>query len=372
MNAAFAIHSSLATEGHNDVATRLTARFLVPHIKVRADISITATLVEILEHHYPKSDAEANALLGLCRNLVERKNVRVLDGCVSICLARYRHYLKDQRPGGAFHWLLVGMEFESLILGKRSDSSKMMIDSSENAMDGNWQKAQEAGVCYRLLVSYCLETTRGLLKEILGEGEEGFAILHGRAKEMIATALEETDFSTFIRPARALENVLLIANAMVEGNDDTIVADNIVALLEERADEEENGVVSSLARFSMHWDLLKLAKGVLERDADPQSEVGNQKVFKSSFDVHGMQVLLERFTIVAAAKDLEKAPLTPEETKGMRIALGEGLMRAFVVENATKRIHTRPSKPSISGIYSADLGKHSREKQELVVARMLD
>ncbi|CAJ1954443.1 unnamed protein product [Cylindrotheca closterium] len=372
LNAAFAIHSSLATEGHSDVATRLTARFLVPHIKVRGDIRIAATLVETLEHHYPKSDAEANALLALCRSLVERKNVRVLDGCVSICLARYRYYLKDQRPGGAFHWLLVGMEFESLILSTRNDSSKMMIDSSENAIDTNWQRAQETGVCHRLLVNYCLETTRGLLKEMLGEGEEGFAILHGRAKEMIATAVEETDFSTFIRSARALENMLLIANAIAEDKGDRIVADNIVALLEERADEEENGVVSSLARFSMHWDILKLAKGVLRRDADLQSGVGNQKGFKSSFDVNGMKVLLERFTVISAAKDMEKAPLVPEETKGMRLALGEGLMRALVVENATKRIHMEASKTSISGIYSSDLGKHSREKQELVVARMLD
>eukprot|EP00526_Cylindrotheca_closterium_P029351 CAMPEP_0113658994 /NCGR_PEP_ID=MMETSP0017_2-20120614/32080_1 /TAXON_ID=2856 /ORGANISM="Cylindrotheca closterium" /LENGTH=701 /DNA_ID=CAMNT_0000573433 /DNA_START=1 /DNA_END=2102 /DNA_ORIENTATION=+ /assembly_acc=CAM_ASM_000147 len=330
LNAAFAIHSSLATEGHNDVATRLTARFLVPHIKVKGDIRITAALVDTLEHHYPKSDAEANALLGLCRSLVERKNVRVLDGCVSICLARYRHYLKDQRPGGAFHWLLVGMEFESLILGTRNESSRMKIDSSENVVDANWQKPQEAGVCHRLLVNYCLETTRGLLKEMLGEGDEGVAILHGRAKEMIATAVEETDFSTFLRSARALENMLLIANAITEDKGGSIVANNIVALLEERADEEENGVVSSLAPFSMHWDLLKLAKGLLQRDADLQSRVGNQKGCISSFDVHGMQVLLERLTIISAAKDMEKAPLTPEETKGMRLALGEGLMRAFV------------------------------------------
>lgn len=372
LNAAFSIHSSLATEGHNDVATRLTVQFLLPHIKVKGDVRITATLVDTLEHHYPKSDAEANALLGLCRSLVQRKNIRVLDGCVSICLARYRYYLKDQRPGGAFHWLLVGMEFESLILGTRHETKKMMIDSSDNEVDSKWQRAQEAGVCHRLLVNYCLETTRGLLKEMLGEGEEGFAVLHGRAKEMVATAVEETDFSTFIRSARALENMLLIANATAEDKGDSIVANNIVALLEERADEEENGVVSSLARFSMHWDLLKLAKGVLQRDADLQSGVGNQMACTSSFDVHGMQVLLERFTIISAAKDMEKAPLTPEVTKGMRLALGEGLMRAFVVENATKRIRSKASQPTISGICSADLGKYSREKQELVVARMLD
>lgn len=370
LNASFAIHSSLATEGHNDIATRLVAQFLIPHIKLENDIQITATLVETLEHHYPQSDAEANALLGLCRSLVERKNVRVLDGCVSICLARYRYYLKDQRPGGAFHWLLVGMEFESLILGSREKGSKMMLDIAESATNTNWQRAQEAGVCHRLLVNYCLETTGGLLKSMLGEGEESFSIFHGRAKEMIATAVEETDFSTFIRPARALENMLLIANAIAESRSDGIVATNIVALLEERADEDDSGVVSCLARFSMHWDLLRLAKAVLQRDSDLQS--ANAKKFTSSFDVHGMQVLLERFTVIAAAKDMEMTPLMQEEIRGFRLALGEGLMRSFVVENATKRIHSRASKSSVSGIWSADLRKYSREKQELVVARMLD
>ena len=66
--------------------------------------------------HRRPPDAEANTLLALCRKLVERKNVRVLNGCVSIALSRYRHFLRDQRPGGAVHWLLTGMELESLVL----------------------------------------------------------------------------------------------------------------------------------------------------------------------------------------------------------------------------------------------------------------
>ena len=116
LSASFSIRSSLATEGHHDLGTRLSVRLLLPHVKIDGDVRVTANLVDVLEHHSPQTDAEANTLLSLCRSLVERKNVRVLDGCVSSALARYRYFLQDQRPGGAVHWLLAGMELESLVL----------------------------------------------------------------------------------------------------------------------------------------------------------------------------------------------------------------------------------------------------------------
>lgn len=371
LNAAFAIHSSLGIEGHQDVGTRLTVRFLLPCIKIDSDVRITATLVNTLEHHAPKTDAEANVLLALCRKLVERKNVRVLDGCVSICLARYRYYLQDQRPGGAVHWLMVGMEFESLVLGSNNNSSSNnKKGTNKEAAGANWQQALESGVCHRLLVTYCLETSRGLLKGLLGE-EEGVSLLYGRAKEMITTALEESDFSSFLRPAKALEHILVIAEAIAEKKDESIVASSIVACLEEQPNEDDDGVVSSLARSPMHWDLLRLAKGILEQSVQSDG-LQEKQDYNAFFDVHGMQVLLERFTVIAAAREMEGQPLPSEAVREMRLALGEGLMRAFVAENGIKKAHNGASKVSVSGIYASDLGKYSREKQELVVSKMLD
>ena len=359
LNASFAIRSSLATEGHHDLGTRLSVRLLLPHVKIGGDLRITATLVDALEHHAPQTDAEANTLLALCGKLVERKNVRVLDGCVSIALSRYRHFLQDQRPGGAVHWLLTGMELESLVL---CDGTKQT---------GAWQRSLSAGVCYRLLVTYCTETSHTLLKGLLGD-EEGVSLVYARAKEMV-TAQEESDLPVFIPATKVLEHLVTMAECIAERRDETLVASSIVACLEERANEEDDGVVSSLARSSMHWDLLRLAKSILDRNAQ-RDELQEKKLYTASFDVRGMQVILERFTVITTSREMERQKAVPaEETQQMRLALGDGLMRAFVAGNAAKK---NPSnsvpRVSVSGICAADLGQHSREKQEIVVEKMLD
>lgn len=353
LNASFAIRSSLAVEGHHDLGTRLAVRLLLPHVKPDGDVQIAATLAETLEHHTPQTDAEANTLLSLCRNLVERKHVRVLDGCVSIALSRHRHYLVDQRPGGAVHWLLTGMELESLVL----------CDGAENS--GPWQRDLSSGVCYRILVTSCMETAQSLLKGLLGD-EEGVALVYARAQEMVASH-EESKLASFVPAVKVLEHVVEMAKAIVGRTDETVVASSIVSCLEEKVNNEDDGVVSSLARSSMHWDLLRLAHLMLDRTVE--------RDFSASFDVRGMQVLLERFTIITASREVERlAPLSEEETNKMRTSLANGLMRAFVAENSKKKNAEfgKANNFSVAGVCAADLGKYSRDKQEKAVKMMLD
>jgi hypothetical protein len=359
LNASFAIRSSLATEGHHDLGTRLAVRLLLPHVEIDADLRITANLVDTLEHHSPQTDAEANTLVSLCHKLVERKNVRVLDGCVSIALSRYQHFLRDQRPGGAVHWLLKGMELESLVLCNGTKRT------------GAWQRALSTGVCYRLLVTYCMETSNALLKGLLGD-EEGAALLYARGQQMV-TAQEESEMAAFIPAVKVLEHIVIMAEAIAERKDDSLVASSIVACLEERANDEDEGVVSSLARSSMHWGLLRLAKDILDRNTQ-RERLEELHLYTASFDVRGMQVLLERFTVMTSSREMERLKaVSAEETQKIRLALGEGLMRAFVAENVTKKIaSSRVPKVSVTGIYASDLGKVSREKQEFVVQKMLD
>jgi hypothetical protein len=359
LNASFAIRSSLATEGHHDLGTRLAVRLLLPHVEIDADLRITANLVDTLEHHSPQTDAEANTLVSLCHKLVERKNVRVLDGCVSIALSRYQHFLRDQRPGGAVHWLLKGMELESLVLCNGAKRT------------GAWQRALSTGVCYRLLVTYCMETSNALLKGLLGD-EEGAALLYARGQQMV-TAQEESEMAAFIPAVKVLEHIVIMAEAIAERKDDSLVASSIVACLEERANDEDEGVVSSLARSSMHWGLLRLAKDILDRNTQ-RERLEELHLYTASFDVRGMQVLLERFTVITSSREMERLKaVSAEETQKIRLALGEGLMRAFVAENVTKKIaSSRVPKVSVTGIYASDLGKVSREKQEFVVQKMLD
>lgn len=425
LNASFAVRSSLAAEGQHDIGTRLAVRLLLPHVKPDGDVRITATLVDTIEHHSPQTDAEANTLLSLCRQLVERKNVRVLDACVSIALSRYRHFLRDQRPGGAVHWLSRGMELESLVLcnGKRRT--------------GSWQNSLSVGVCYRLLVVYCTEVAQSLLRGLLGE-EENASLFYASAEEMIASAQDESsDLAPYIPAVKVLEHVVTIATAIAaeqkqffeqendeekeeESSPHAIVATNIVACLEERASEEDGGAVTTLAPISLHWDLLRLAKLVLDRNALMAEELGNNDDFEAkqqvaAFDVRGIQVLMERFTVAIACRDLmglddnnnesddknnndnntfspsppTSSSLPRDEIVQMRVALADGLKRAFVAENATMKTsfydnatssyHNSYSnisssdkkKINIKGLYTSNLGTQSLEVQEKFVEQLL-
>lgn len=370
IGASSAIRSSLAIEGHHDLGTRLAVRLLLPHIEIDSDLRITATLVDTLEHHSPKLDEEAHILLSLCHKLVERKNVRVLDGCISICLARNLYYTRKNTPGGAVHWLLIGMELESFVL----------CDGPTRA--GDWQRALAMGVCYRKLVAYFSETSRSLLKTCLGE-EKGGSLFYERAQEMVKATKDESphysnNLASFVPAVKVLENVLAIAGAVVERKDNSIVADGIISCLEERPNDEDDGVVSSLAP-SMNWDFLRLAILVLEKDAlkkrENSANTSSERSI-SSFDVRGIGVLLSAFTIETKARELRRNPA--EEAEGeletARLALGKGLKRAFVAENSMKReaILRRNARVSKAGIYPSQFSKHSREQQEHAVQRMLD
>lgn len=367
--ASSAIRSSLATEGCFDLGTRLAVRLLLPHIEIDSDTRITANLVDALDHHSPKSDGEAKSILALCRNLIERKNIRVLDGCVSICRARYFYYIGKRTPGGAVHWLLVGINLESLMFCKGLKRS------------GDWQRALASGVCYRNLVTYFTETSRLLLKSLLGE-MSGASLVYARAKEMVAETKEEAsnlnNLASFVPAVKLLENIILTAAAIVERKDNSIVANSIISCLEERPNDEDDGVVSCLAG-SLNWDLMRLAIAVLDMDSErartKDRDQSSEKAI-ASFDVKGMAVLLSIFTIEAKAQNLkeqdgsEKTNIDEDELRRTRLTLAEGLKRAFVAENAMKR--AAKSERSRTAGYAANLSKYSREEQEWTVQTMLE
>ena len=352
LSAAFAIRSSFAVEGQRDLGTRLVVRLLLPHIKVDGDVAITASMVNALEHHYPQTDAEATMILDLCRKLVERKNIRVLDGCIAICLARYQFFLADERPGGAVHWLLTGMNMEALCMG-------------------SVLTAVPTGVCHRLLVTICMQTSESLLKGLLGGGE-GVSLVYASGKEIVV-ACEESDICRTVRAVKVLEHIVAMAEAIAERKDDSLVATNIVSCLEEHPSDEGDGEVSCLARPTMHWDLIRLAKVILDRNVEREA-MEELHLHAASFDVRGMQILLEKLTLVLATHEMTgRSGPAHEIVHATRLALAEGLMRAFVAENSMKQSrYMKGSRISVAGVYAADLGKVSREKQELVVQSMLD
>jgi hypothetical protein len=198
------------------------------------------------------------------------------------------HYTRERRPGGAIDWLLQGIELESFVFCDRPRHS------------GSWQRSLSSGVCYRRLVSEFTETSQLLLKTLHSAEHQGASLLFARASQMVA-AVEQSSLTPYVPAIQVLANVVLMADAISHRKDDSIVANAIVACLEEKANDEDDGCVSSLSSPSMYWDLLRLAAVMLDRDS---AERTSQPT--SSFDVKGMSVLLSTFTTVTRSFEMEK------------------------------------------------------------------
>jgi len=189
-------------------------------------------------------------------------------------------------------------------------------------------------------------------------------------------AAKEGPLETYVVQLPEVQTLELVAG-MFDGltdQDYTLVARNITLSLQEEARAFDNGVVSALAPRSMHWNLLQLGQRVLERDEreEVQSQLGD---FTPSFNVKGIQVLLEHLIKIELGRELEGLkPLPSDVLQRMKLSLGVGLKRAFVAENALRKPDRSDDIDAImiSKIKSVDLNKYSLATQEKVVLRMLD
>jgi hypothetical protein len=371
IHAASAIRSSFAAEADDaamdpnkpnvsrDLGAIIAVRLLLPFIDIGSSLTYTASLVDTLEHHYPDSDPLAEDLLLMCHKLVERKNARVLDGCDSICLARFLHYKKEGLSDRATKWLVRGIELEaSLYCG--ADRT------------GAWQTLLSPGVCFRKLVAEFSETAQTLLKYLVGDEDKGSATKVFETAILMIEAQKESSVTRFVPAVKILEHVAIMAKETSERkkNATSIIARSIVACLEEKSDDEDNGTVSSLAPPCMQWNLLRLAVLMLERDA-AKGDLENT----ASFDVQGLGVLLSCFTInVEYMKMTNRIQEIPSENLyKMRLALGEGLKRAYIAENAMRaKPPKKPTKLSAEGVYAANFDEYPLEVQELAVRNMLE
>lgn len=349
------------------MAVRLSTKLLLPYAKPTGDIRITATLGETLGRHGPTSDAEARVLLEHCRDLVARKSRRVLDGCVSLILFRHHHYFAEQRFGGSVHWLLKGIELEVLLYattdGRRDDKA--------------WQTVLASGVCGTLLCSSCAQTSQSLLAGLVANDKMisiGQAFV--RAREIV-TSIQDDDPSGLahtIPEVKLLTLVFEMARAVVDNKGDLVIAKNIVACLEEKVDEQDDGVLFPLAHSSMHWDLLCLAHSILQSEEDCEQGGVDDEKYKTSFDVQGIRTLLEILTQITLGSKGDMMESRSSDVISMRMAFGKGLMRAIVAANAKRQeINVRSHTHGQLGLaHSSKLSAYSRSDQERIVEMMLD
>mmetsp|Transcript_4616 Transcript_4616/g.7689 ORF Transcript_4616/g.7689 Transcript_4616/m.7689 type:complete len:784 (+) Transcript_4616:80-2431(+) len=360
-SAADALLSSHAAT-NPDVGMRLAALLLVPHCSASTGhgLRITATLANAMEHHAPQQDAAAHALLELVRPLVEtKKSRRILDGCVSVVVARYRHYYQPCAAGDykkAMEWLVTGKAFEESLLSSLQDTNSASSSSG-------------GGTCRGLMEQSSLEMSFGLLKLLVGADYATDSNTMAAQEMVIALRGQEQ-----VDAVRLLTLVTAMAVATLGQQQDRtmVVAHSIAQCLASGTTSKNNSKGHHpLAPPSMHWDLLMLAKTILHED-EQRYESGPAANFESSFTAHDMHILMERqlHLDLVAVRSCEK-------DNGLNVVLAKGLMRAFLTENAQRKgasQHTTATSSSTSNntLCSARIESYSPADQEMLVQSMLD
>jgi len=322
---------------------------------------VTSTLAETLGRHAPRSDAEARDLLTLCEDFIARGSVRVADACDSLCYCRYQHHATAGKAGGAAHWLLTGVEFWAGVRSTLEEAKGLAPSLLE---------VELAGACGRRFVTVCMETARSLLSE-LAVPSSGQALAHycRIGKEMLE-AIMEGDLAHLARREQStalLQHTCDIADAIKDDNR-SLLAASIVDCLEEKVDKEVSGSVDIIAPPSLRANLLKVALTyVLEKEDskvfstnNPNESSGKSFVVPaSSFDVRGVQALMARFaeltynasfspmaiqtaTLGGKKTASSSAANMPFDEEKMRLALCNGLERAFLSENAKRKEASKP------------------------------
>jgi len=326
--ASSAILSSFAMQNHNEVGVRLSSRLLHPHV-IPENVRVTAEVAEMLCRHWPKSDAETQSLLEACKDAVSRGSRRMLDACDSLGFSRSTHYNRTGDVEKSVQFLLRGIEYASFFGSEMNDLAQASAFSRT--------------ICFRRLTSICANSTEHILSQIY---------------ECFSAPAEEIDVSMLTNPLQAgriiidavaaddvghlvesdpsvslLKHVVDVGLHLILG-EKLEVATGIINCLKDQSDAD--GSIIVLAHSGLYGYLLSCAFDILIAE-DTNSNLASAS---SSFDLKGMQLLFSRYTQYCSKEKVyinqdAASSLRPDITPNkMRVALGKGLMRSFVVQNA--------------------------------------
>lgn len=348
LSASSAILSSFAMQNHNDVGVKLATHLLRPHV-IPENTRVTAFVAETLSRHWPKSDAETKSLLESCKDSVSRGNRRILDACDSLAFSRSMHYVQTGDVEKSVSFLMRGIEMASIF-------------GSE--IDGNpYTRSFLRTICFRRLTLMCSNSTNYILKQIY---------------DCFTAPIEEIDVTVLTEPLRAgriivdavagcdavdlvendpsislLKHVVELGLSLILG-EKSEAANAIIGCLKDKKDAD--GSIIVLAHAGLYGYFLSSAFDILVAE-DSNSNLASAI---SSFDLKGIQVLFCRFTQYCSKDKVyinqaSTSSLRPDITADkMREALGKGLMRAFISENAKMANKEELGSDSIDDNYTED------------------
>jgi hypothetical protein len=348
LSASSAILSSFAMQNHNDVGVRLSTHLLQPHV-IPENNRVTAFVAETLCRYWPKSDAETKSLLESCKESVCRGSRRIVDACDSLAFTRSMHHVETRNVEKSVSLLIRGIEMASFF----------GLEVENNAHTQYFLRT----ICFRQLTITCSNSTAFILKQIfdcflapieeidvavLTEPLQSGRIIVDTVTECSVVHLIESDPSVLL-----LKYVVDLGLSLILG-EKSKAANAIINCLEDK--QSTDGSIIVLAHAGFYGYLLSSAFDILVAE-DSNANLASAT---SSFDLIGMQVLFSRFTQYCSEDKIyfnqeSASTLRPDVTPyRMREALGKGLMRAFICENAKIASNEKLSLHPIDDNYTED------------------
>lgn len=328
LSASTAILSSFSIQKHSEVGVRLSARLLRPYIAPQ-NPQVTAYVAEMLGRHWPKSDAETMSLLESCRDAVSIGSKRMLDACDSLAFSRSKHHSNHGSVQKSVYFLLRGIEYISFFGEEVKKMEKVQVFTNST--------------CFRRLALMCAETTEYILSKIhkcfSAEIQEIDVTVLTEPLKTCRTIVDTIDEDKIVHLVQSYPSIHLLKHIATFSLSFTLgkkseAAEAIINCLKDRQDVD--GSVIILANPGQYGYLLSCAYDILV-DEDANANLASST---SSFDLEGMQILFSRFTQYCSLDHIVINQFSPSRLRPdishdkMRYALGRGLMRSFIVENA--------------------------------------
>lgn len=338
LSASSAIISSFTMQNHTDIGIRLSTK-LLQHYITPENMQVTGHVAAILSSHCPKSDAEVKGLLKMCVDAVERGSVRILDACESLCLTRSQFYKGTQSFGSMVSWLLKGIECASRFRAEERD------DEIRTDLTRSLNYRQLTRVCYDMASSLLAALCKKDSDSVEDVAQLVHMVEHCKDTQNVIIDDNMADIITADPSVSLFIQVSNIGRGIIEKNNKQ-VAKSIINCIEERNDLD--GSIVAIASPGLYGYFLTLAYDIL--NAQSGSSIGDILHSSEPFDVNDMQILFSCLECHCNGYRYRHANISnireDISLDEVRVTFGNGLMRAFIAQNASLREEKLQAKKS--------------------------
>jgi len=322
----------------------------------------------------------------------------MLDACDSLAFARHSWYKKKSDMGPATYWLLRGVEYAIMLgMGSDAQggvdcrvtntpcfrhlvgvchrttvmvldalvtyNSSMYVDNDNNDGEEEDEKVDDDGTtmqerALRLLLR-TLQSARDILKAMTEDDATAYLLIGTTDDDVSKAGVGKHHHYHYHPSIPLLQHVEAITSATLEGHRNK-VALGITKCMEERLRTGEglDGAVTTLVPPSLFGYFFEVAFDLLEVEnddggaGDDEEDASSSLSVSPSFDVHGIHTLMSRYAQYCALLENglvtesvmscgggvggDDARIVCQDIKDVEMyeALGKGLMRAFIAQNA--------------------------------------